>query len=550
MSYPMPVLKDYLQLHFIILIWGFTAILGLYISVSSLALVFYRTLIASALLVVVLWLKGKNFQISRKELLKILGTGVLIALHWIFFFGSAKISNASVCLAGMTTTTLWTSLLEPIWLRRKISTFEIALGLVIIGGLYVIFRFEFNHVLGLLMAVISAFLGTLFSLANARLIQRHDHWVITFYEMIGACITASLFLGFYMLYVPSQAFPVLPDMQDWLYLFLLGGVCTVYAYSIGVKLMKKFTPFAINLTINLEPVYGIMLAFFLFKKTEQMGTGFYIGTAIILLAVFSYPLLKNYFAQIKRKHLQKAIKARKMLKEKSAVAAIFVGCLVFFGQCTNVSETYLKEGRLSLQNQKFEEAKEYFNKAIAQNTQNAEAFNGRGVAYFNLNDIENALLDYNQAIKISDKNYKAYHNRAMLHTVKNQFDEALQDYNKAIALKTDTSSLYSSRGALYYRLKSYEKALADFEEAIKRNPKDKEAIFNRASIYYEQGNFKTAATEFNNCLKLDPDFPRTYYALGLAQIYAGDKLKGCENLVRAQKMNVKEARSAIEKHCH
>ena len=544
-----PVLKDYLQLHFIVLIWGFTAILGLYISVSSLALVFYRTLIASSLLVLVLWARGKSFHVSKADLWKILGTGVLIALHWIFFFASAKISNASVCLAGMTTATLWTSLLEPFWLRRKTSTFEIALGLVIIGGLYIIFQFEFNHVLGLLMAVISAFLGTLFSLANARLIQRHDHWVLTFYEMIGACITAGLFLGIYMVYAPTQAFPIVPSLQDWACLFLLGGVCTVYAYSIGVKLMKKFTPFAINLTINLEPVYGIILAYFLFGKSEKMHIGFYIGTAVILLAVFSYPVLKNYFARIKRKRLQRAIHARKEKKNPAVMAAVMLGCVLFLGQCSNSSDAYLKQGRELLQNQKFEEAKEYFNKAIAQNAQNAGAFNARGVAYFNLNDMENALLDYNQAIKLSDKDYKAYHNRAMLYTTKNQFDEALQDYNKAILLKPDTSSLYSSRGSLHYRLKSYEKALADFEEAIKRNTKDKEAFFNRASIRYEEGNFKAAIRDFQRCLQLDANFPRTYYALGLAQIYAEDKEGGCLNLAQAKKMNVKEAQNAIEKFC-
>ena len=194
----MPALKDYFQLHFIVLIWGFTAILGLFITVSSLALVFYRTLIASSLLILIVLIRNKNLRISKTEMLKILGTGVLIALHWILFFGSAKVSNASVCLAGMTTATLWTSLLEPLWLRRKISTFEIALGLVIIGGLYIIFRFEFNHVLGLLMAIGSAFLGTMFSLANARLIQRHDHWVITFYEMVGAWVTSALFLIFFL----------------------------------------------------------------------------------------------------------------------------------------------------------------------------------------------------------------------------------------------------------------------------------------------------------------------------------------------------------------
>lgn len=555
----MPVLKDYLQLHFIVLIWGFTAILGLYINVSSLALVFYRTLIASSLLVLVLLIMRKSFRVPQRELLKILGTGVLIALHWIFFFGSAKVANASICLVGMTTATLWTSLLEPIWMRRRISKLEIALGFVIIVGLYVISQtteknpvggyFQFNHILGLGMAILSAFLGTLFSLANADLIKKHDHWVITFYEMVGAWVTAVCFLGFYMWYSPDYAFPVVPTMSDWLFLFLLGGVCTVYAYSIGVKLMKKFTPFAINLTVNLEPVYGIILAFFLFGKSEKMHIGFYIGTAIILFAVFSYPILKNYFARLKRKKIQRAINTEKAQREKSVVAATLFICVLMLGQCTNDSDAYLQKGREMLQTQKFEEAKEFLNKAIAQNSQNAEAFNARGVAYFNLQDTENALLDYNQAIKLNEKSYKPYHNRAMLHVSKKELDKALEDYNKAISLKPDTSSLYSSRGSLYLRMNDFDKALKDFEEAIKRNPKDKEAIFNRGNIRNSKADFKGAIADFKTCIKLDNTFARAFFGLGLAQIQAQDKENGCVNLKEALKMNEKDAESAIAKYC-
>ncbi len=545
----MPVLKDYLQLHFIVLIWGFTAILGLYIHVSSLALVFYRTLIASSLLVFVLWATGKSFSVPRRELWKILGTGVLIALHWILFFGSAKVSNASVCLAGMTTATLWTGLLEPIWMRRRVSKLEIALGCVIIFGLYVIFQFEFDHVLGLGMAVGSAFLGTLFSLANADLIKKHDHWVITFYEMVGAWVTAVAFIGFYMAYSPDYVFPIVPTWQDWLCLFLLGGICTVYAYSIGVKLMKKFTPFAINLTVNLEPVYGIILAYFLFGKSETMHTGFYIGTSIILLAVFSYPLLKGYFAHRKAQKKQADLPAPHKKHEKRAVAAtLFVGILTLT-QCSNSSEAFLQKGRVLLQSQKYQEAKDFLDKAIAQNSQNAEAFNARGVAYFNLSEADNALLDYNQAIKLNEKLYKPYHNRAMLYISQQAWDKALADYNQAIKLKPDTASLYSSRGSLFLRMDKMDKALQDFEEAIKRNPKDKEAIFNRGNIRHSREDTKGAIADFKSCIRLDDKFSRAYYGLALAQIQAKDNTNACINLKEAQKMGEKDAPKMIEKYC-
>ena len=163
----MPNFKDYLQLHFIVLIWGFTAILGLLIEIPSVELVFYRTLSASLILFGLLYFQKHSYQVTRKEIFIILGTGMLIAAHWILFFASAKVSTASVCLAGMTTATLWTSLVEPLFHRRKIKTFEIVLGLIIIFGLYIIFRFEFNHVLGLSMAVASAFLAALFSVINS-----------------------------------------------------------------------------------------------------------------------------------------------------------------------------------------------------------------------------------------------------------------------------------------------------------------------------------------------------------------------------------------------
>ncbi len=294
----MPQFKDYFQLHFIVLIWGFTAILGALISLPSVELVFYRTLIAIPLLGWVVYAKRRAFKISRIDLLKILGTGVLIAAHWILFFGAAKVSTVSVCLAGMTTSSLWTGVLEPIFFKRRINAYEILLGLVIIGGLYIIFQFEFSHVLGLAMAIASAFLAALFSVINGRLVLKHDHYVITFYEMIGATLGIALFFPFYASTMTrGVGLQLYATPQDWVYILILSGICTVYAYSVGVKLMKKFTPFAVNLTVNLEPVYGIVLAFLIFGQKEKMTTGFYVGTLIILLAVLTYPLLRKYFKE-------------------------------------------------------------------------------------------------------------------------------------------------------------------------------------------------------------------------------------------------------------
>lgn len=291
----MPNFKDHLQLHFIVLIWGFTAILGLLISLPAVELVFYRTLIAAVLLFFLIYGRRLSLKVSRREGLKILATGGLIGLHWILFFASSKVSTASVCLAGMTTASLWTALLEPLFYRRKLSRLEMGLALVIIFGLYIIFRFEFNHLLGLLMAIASAFFGALFTVINAQLVRKHHHYVITFYEMAGATLSIVLFFPAYALYFSSsQSLNLLPSPQDWFYILLLAGVCTVYAYSASVKLMHKFTAYAINLTVNLEPVYGIVLAFLIFGEKEKMTFGFYLGTFIILLAVLSYPTLNRY----------------------------------------------------------------------------------------------------------------------------------------------------------------------------------------------------------------------------------------------------------------
>ncbi len=294
----MPQFKDYFQLHFIVLIWGFTAILGALISLPSVELVFYRTLIAIPFLGWIVYAKRRALKISRVDLLKISGTGVLIAAHWILFFGAAKVSTVSVCLAGMTTGSLWTGVLEPIFFKRRINAYEILLGLVIIGGLYIIFQFEFNHLLGLVMAVASAFLAALFSVINGRLVLKHDHYVITFYEMIGANLGIVLFFPVYAFTMTEgMGLQLSPTPLDWVYILILSGVCTVYAYSVGVKLMKKFTPFAVNLTVNLEPVYGIVLAFLIFGEKEKMTSGFYIGTLVILIAVLTYPLLRKYFKE-------------------------------------------------------------------------------------------------------------------------------------------------------------------------------------------------------------------------------------------------------------
>ncbi|MDP2042171.1 DMT family transporter [Algoriphagus sp.] len=284
--------KDYLILHFIVLIWGFTAILGLLISLPSLELVFYRTLIAAVGVAGMIYFKKESLVVSPAQIIKIMGVGILISLHWITFFWSARLATASVCLAGMATTSLWTAFIEPLVNRTKVKWYEVVLGVIVISGLLVIFQFESGYWLGLSVALVSAFLAALFSVLNGRLSQRHSPYQITFYEMLAACLFALLMLPFYTgLMTQENSIQWMWTDWDWLWLLILGLVCTVYPFSVTVELMKRLPVFSINLTMNLEPVYGILLAVMILGESEKMTTQFYIGTLIILLSVLIYPVL-------------------------------------------------------------------------------------------------------------------------------------------------------------------------------------------------------------------------------------------------------------------
>lgn len=298
----MPTYKDYLHLHFLVLIWGFTAILGLLISIPAVEVVFYRTLMAAAGLGILMHFRKLTFYVGKGGIIRMLLTGALIAGHWILFFASARVSTASVCLAGMATTSFWTSFLEPLVLKKRIKWYEVFLGLVVVAGLYIIFHFEFNHALGLAMALASAFLAALFTVINARFVRHHHHFQITFYEMVGACLSIILFFPIYMLSLAEgNMLQLSMTTTDFLYVSILAIICTVYAYSASIELMKKISAFSVNLTVNLEPVYGIILAVIIFGDKEKMAPGFYIGASIILLSVLAHPMLNKMYH---RKYLE------------------------------------------------------------------------------------------------------------------------------------------------------------------------------------------------------------------------------------------------------
>lgn len=287
---------DYVKLHFIVFLWGFTAILGKLITIPTVEMVFYRTLIAAMGLGLIIVFKKDLFQVKRSTIFALLLTGLVVSAHWITFFGAARISNVSVSLVGFATASLWTAILEPLSNREKIKTYEITLGLVVIVGIMIIFSFDFKYKAGFLVGMVSGLLASVFSIINARFIRRTDAYSITFYEMLGACLGVALFFPFYKIFFAvNQELQLTPTLQDWFYITILALVCTVYAFTVMVELMKRVSVFFIQLTINLEPIYGIIMALLIFQDEEKMSWKFYFGTMVILGAVLFYPYLKRKF---------------------------------------------------------------------------------------------------------------------------------------------------------------------------------------------------------------------------------------------------------------
>lgn len=287
---PESKIKHFLQLHLIVFIWGFTAILGALISIDAIPLVWYRMLLAVVFIFIYFLIKKKSFWIDRKSLIKFLFTGIIIALHWITFFKAIKVSNVSIALVTMSTGAFFASLIEPIFFKRRIKLIEIVLGLIVIVGLYIIFNFETQYYLGIVYALISAFLAALFSVLNGLFVKKTAADVISFYQLMFGVLFVTVFLFF------TKSFTIdffsLP-LNDWLYIVLLSSICTAYAFIASVKVMKYLSPYTVMLTINLEPVYAIVLALFIFGDKEKMNIEFYYGAFIVLFVVLLNGVIKN-----------------------------------------------------------------------------------------------------------------------------------------------------------------------------------------------------------------------------------------------------------------
>jgi drug/metabolite transporter (DMT)-like permease len=296
--------KNYLLLHLIVFIWGFTAILGALITIDAIPLVFFRMGLAVIFITIYFIFKKKSFYIDKRGILKFLITGIIIALHWIFFFKAIKVSNVSVALVTMSTGAFFTSIIEPVFFKRKIKLLEIILGLIVIVGLYIIFNFESQYKLGIIYALISSFLGSLFAVLNGLFIKRYRADSISLYQLLFGTLFVTIYLFLNNNF--SISFFSLQKL-DWIYLLVLSSICTAYAFIASVKVMKYLSPYTVMLTINLEPVYAIILALFIFGDKEKMNPEFYLGACIVLGVVLINGIIKNK-SVIKKKILQKAKK--------------------------------------------------------------------------------------------------------------------------------------------------------------------------------------------------------------------------------------------------
>ncbi len=288
-------LSSYLQLHLIVFIWGFTAVLGELLSISAIPLVWFRMILASVFMYLYIVYKKHNLRISRKQFFQYVFGGIVIALHWITFFYAIKISNISIALATMSTGAFFTIFIEAIVKRKRINPIELCFGLLAILGLYIIYSSAIALQLGIFFALLSSFLSALFSVYNADFVKEQLPSVISFYEILFGVLAITLYITFEGTLFSDSFFIIQP--LDYLWLFILSSVCTAYAFIVSIDLLRQLSAFTVMLTINLEPIYAIVLAVIIFPETEKMTTTFYIGAVVILVTV-----LLNGFYKLKKKN--------------------------------------------------------------------------------------------------------------------------------------------------------------------------------------------------------------------------------------------------------
>jgi len=277
-------------LHFIVFIWGFSPILGKFITANAFVIIGYRLAITVTVMYLYLLITKQNLTCSKNTLLKLASVGLIILVHWLSFYGAIKVSNVSVTMAAFSTGTLFSAIIEPIVFKRKIRLYEIVIGLIIIVAILLIFSVEGKYWLGAGLGVFAALTSSLFGVINGVLVKEIKPAVLSFYELFFALIGLLIYFAFTNSITINQ-FNI--DTNSWIGILLLSLVCTVYPFIASVNLSKYLSPYTILLTVNLETVYGIIWAIIFFNENKDVKSTFYIGVIIILFAVFLNAFIKK-----------------------------------------------------------------------------------------------------------------------------------------------------------------------------------------------------------------------------------------------------------------
>ncbi|MCW3093239.1 MAG: EamA family transporter [Ferruginibacter sp.] len=275
--------KAFIQLHIAVFLAGFTAILGKLIGLNEGLLVWYRLLITVVCLWALLFLKKQLVLIPLKDVITIFGVGIIVSLHWVTFYGSVKYGNASIAVVCISASGFFTAFFDPLISRRRILLSEVVLSLVAIVGIYIIFDFHPQYKTGIIFGVLSAIGSSLFPIFNKKLLTRFTPATLTLYELGGGLIALCIIVPFYLQVFPATYY--LPTPADWTWLIILAGLCTVLCFDLQLNALKKISPFTANIAYNLEPVYGIILAFIILKENKLLNSHFYLGVGLIILSV-------------------------------------------------------------------------------------------------------------------------------------------------------------------------------------------------------------------------------------------------------------------------
>ncbi len=275
--------KAFIQLHIAVLLAGLTGILGKLITLNEGLLVWYRLLLTAVSLWILALIRRQAIRLEPADVWRIFGVGSVAALHWVAFYGSIKYSNVSVGLLCFSSIGFFTALIEPLLLRHRVDFVELLLGLLVIAGIFFIFKVDPHYKTGILVGLVSSLLGSLFPVLNKRLLVRIPPETVTLYELSGGFLFLSILLPVYLYFIPSER--LLPNPGDWGWLLVLSLACTVLAFNLSMSALQRISAFTVNLSYNLEPVYGILLAFIVFREDKHLNGGFYVGFFLIILSI-------------------------------------------------------------------------------------------------------------------------------------------------------------------------------------------------------------------------------------------------------------------------